>query len=342
MEKKILQGTTICLGILTVGICVCLYTLPSMKEQLTFWPGFMGQETAIEIEGETAELDKEQLNIELPKNIDGKDITITNDYLTQTIYVKFANGVDDYSQKYSVKGSSNHIANLSYYKEGEAGVLAIRLDKVCEISYSYKNGYLRVNIMDPHDLYDKIIVVDAGHGGRMPGAVKKGIYEKNINLEIVKQLKEIFDEVDDERIKVYYTRLTDVNPTLKERADLANYADADLFISIHNNASSSGMFNNDNGTLILYSPDDSEEQLSKRLAQICMENITETAGSTNKGIVDGDDIYIVRYSEVPVALIEVGYMTNVKELDNLTNPEYQKKVAQGIYNGIMQAFEEGF
>lgn len=342
MEKKILQGTTICLGILTIGICVCLYSLPSMKEQLDFWPGFMGQETAIEIEGVTAELEKEQLNIELPENIEGKDITITNDYLTQTIYVKFKNGVDNYSENYSVKGGSNHIANLSYYKEGDLGVLAVQLDKVCEMSYSYKDGYLCINIMDPHDIYDKIIVVDAGHGGRMPGAVKKGVYEKTINLEIVKQLKEIFDEVDDESIKVYYTRLTDTNPSLKERADLANYTDADLFISIHNNASSSGMFNNDNGTLILYSPDDSEEQLSKRLAEICMDNITETAGSKSKGIVDGNDIYVVRYSEVPVVLIEVGFMTNTKELDNLTNPEYQKKVAQGIYNGIMQAFEEGF
>ena len=302
----------------------------------------MGLETTIEIEVGASEVEKEQLNIELPENMDGKDITITNDYLTRTIYVKFAQGVDNYSEKYSVKGGSNHIASLSYYKEGDAGVLEISLDKVCEISYSYKDGYLCMNIMDPHDLYDKIIVVDAGHGGKMPGAVKKGIYEKTLNLEIVKQIKEIFDEADHDNIKVYYTRLNDTNPSLMERADLANYLDADLFISIHNNSTGSGLFNHENGTLILYNPDDKGEHSSKRLAKICLEHVTASAGSLNLGISKGDDIYIVRSSEVPVVLIEVGYMTNHTELDNLKDPEYQRKVAQGVYNGIMQAFEEGF
>lgn len=313
-----------------------------MKEYMALTTVFMGQETSIEIEEGTSGAEKEQLNIELPENTDGKDITITNDYLTQTIYVKFKNGVDNYSDFYSVKGGSNHIANLSYYKEGETGVLAISLDKVCEISYFYKEGSLYMDIMDPHDIYDKIVVVDAGHGGKMPGAVKRGVYEKTLNLEIVKQLKEVFDEAGDESIKVYYTRLSDTNPTLMERVDLANHVDADLFISIHNNSTSSGLFNNENGTLILYSADDEGSNSSKRLAQICMENVAASAGSRNLGTVDGDNIYIVRSSEVPVVLIEVGYMTNTTELTNLTDPAYQKKVAQGIYNGIMQAFEEGF
>ena len=114
-----------------------------------------------------------------------------------------------------------------------------------------------------------------------------------------------------------------------------------MFVSVHNNSSNSGLFNNEKGTLILYSPDEGVKQSSKRLAQICMQNVTASAGSKDLGIVDGDNIRIVRMSEVPVSLIEVGYMTNTEEFNNLQNPEYQKKVAQGIYNGIMQALEEG-
>ncbi len=342
MEKQILKWTSVCSVVLTVAICISLYYLPSVKDNVVFWSRLIGKETPIEIEDGTAETEKEQLHIELPEGIDGKDITITNDYLTQTIYVKFAQAVENYSENYSVKGGSNHIANMSYYKEGDAGVLAIRLDKVCEISYIYKDGNLCVNIIDPHDIYDKIIVVDAGHGGRMPGAVKKGIYEKTINLEIVKQIKEVFDEADDESLKVYYTRLDDTNPSLMERANLANYVDADLFISIHNNASNTGFFNHEHGTLVLYSADDVEELNSRRFAQICMENINDSTGSVNLGFADGDDLYVVRNSNVPAVLIEVGYMTNTTELDNLTNPEYQRKVAEGIYNAVMQAFEEGY
>lgn len=339
MEKRILRWTAISLFLFTVGICACLYVLPSVKEELSLVLWKAEEETIIEIQGSTTE--QEQLNIELPENMDGGDITITNDYIRQTIYVRFAEAVDNYSENYSVKGGSDHIANLSYYQEGEEGVLEIKLDKVCEISYSYKEGYLCMKIINPRDVYDKIIVVDAGHGGKMPGAVKRGVYEKDINLAIVKELKKIFDDAGDKNIKVYYTRLSDVNPELEERVGLANALDADVFVSVHNNSSSSGIFNQEKGTLILYSPEEGAKQSSKRLAQICMQNVTMSAGSKDLGIVDGDNIRIVRMSEVPVALIEVGYMTNTEELDNLLNPDYQKRVAQGIYNGIMQALEEG-
>lgn len=341
MEKRILKWVTVCSMILTVGICAGLYMLPAVKEELelALVVSRVEEETVIEIQESIAE--QEQLNIELPEDIDGRDITITNDYLTQTIYVRFAKAIEDYSNKYSVKGGSDHIANLSYYKEGETGVLEIKLDKVCEISYSYKDDFLCMKIINPRDVYDKIVVIDAGHGGKMPGAVKRGIYEKNINLAIVKELKKIFDEVNDKSVKVYYTRLTDVNPELEERVGLANAVEADVFVSVHNNSSNSGLFNNEKGTLILYSPEEGTKQPSKRLAQICMQNVTTSAGSKDLGIVNGDNIRIVRMSEVPVALIEVGYMTNTDELSNLLNPEYQKKVAQGIYNGIMQALEEG-
>lgn len=342
MEKKILECATVCSVILTVVICISLYYLPSVTANEVFWSRLIGKEVEIELEEGTTVIEEEQLYIELPDDFDGKNITITNDYLTQTIYVKFAQAIENYSEHYSVKGGSKHIANMSYYKEGEAGVLAIHLDKVCEISYLYKNGNLCVKLIDPHDIYDKIIVVDAGHGGRMPGAVKKGIYEKNINLEIVKQIKAVFDEVDDKSLKVYYTRLDDGDPSLAERTNLSNYVDADLFISIHNNSSNSGFFNNQNGTLVLYSADDVGEFNSRRFAEICLEHITESAGSKKIGIRDGDDLYVVRYNNAPAILIEVGYMTNTTELNNLTNPEYQRKVAEGIYGAVMQAFEEGY
>ncbi len=353
MEKKILEWITGCLGVVTILVCVCLYFLPIMKETWVL-AAEKTQETILQDELVQIELEKdteasstvvekkEQLNIELPDGIDGKDITIENDYMSQTISVRFARGVDNYSNNYKVKGSSNNIANLSYYRDGEAGVLEIALDKVCEYSYSFKEGFLCISLIDPHEIYDKIIVVDAGHGGRDPGAMKKGAEEKTLNLEIVLQLKALFDGAEDESIKVYYTRLEDDNPSLSERVNLANKANADIFISVHNNSSGSGKFNRENGTLVLYSPGDEEPYSSRRLAQLCLEHVNASAGSKRAGMTDGDYVYIVRNSKAPVTLIEVGYMTNKKELKNLQDPEYQKRVAQGIYDAIMQAFEEGF
>lgn len=343
MERKILKWMTNCLGILTIVMCAGLYFLPTIKENFFVAAetvsDLTAQETTIEIK-ETVILNDDKLNIELPEGIEGKDVTITNDYVNHMVYVRFAKGVDNYSDNYVVRGSSNYIANLSYYKEGEAGVLAISLDQACEHSYSYKDGFLCLELKGLHEVYEKIVVIDAGHGGTQPGAVKKNVKEKDLNLEIVLELKELLDEVDEKKVKVFYTRLEDENPTLAERADMANNLQADLFISVHNNASASGKFNSEKGTMVLYSPDESGE--SKRLAQLCLDYVTESAGSKSLGLVKADDIYIVRTSEVPVALIEVGYMTNTEELNNLCDEAYQKTVAQGIYNAIMQAFEEGF
>lgn len=344
MERKILKWTTWCTGVFTVFMCATLCLMPMMKEGFSaavlVSPGFWFQETQVEID-ENLVFEDDKLNIELPEGITAEDVEISNDYINHTVYVRFAKAVNNYSENYIIRGSSDHIANLSYYKEGGKGVLEIKLDKACEHFYFFDEGFLRLDLKGMHEVYEKIVVVDAGHGGSQPGAVKKDIQEKHLNLDIVLKLKELLDEVDETKLKVFYTRLDDTNPSLTDRAYMANQLDADLFISVHNNASGDGKFSSLNGTMVLYSPDENDDS-SERLAQICLENVNASTGSKDLGLVEADHIYIVRASEVPVALIEVGYMTNVNELNNLCTPEYQRKVAQGIYNAIMQAFEEGF
>lgn len=93
------------------------------------------------------------------------------------------------------------------------------------------------------------------------------------------------------------------------------------------------------GTQVMYSETSAE---SEAFAEICLEEVTSALGSRNKGLVEGNSIYIIRTSEVPVALIEVGFMTNQEELDLLRTEEYQRQAAEGIYEAILQAFEEGY
>ena len=356
MEKKILKVVTTFCGCLTVLACVCLYFFPGMKETMAAEPeiGIVPEEK-VEVQVQAPQLPPvedgadedvvaddymEKLNIQLPEGVHGGMVSISNDYLTQTVKVRFAKGVDHYSENYQVFGSSDYIASVGYYRDGEAGVLEIQLDQVCEYAYTYREGYLCIDFMDPHEIYDKVIVVDAGHGGRAPGAVKKGVLEKDLNLGVIKAIKELFD--GEENIKVYYTRLGDTNPSLSKRVGLANKAKADLFISIHHNSSASGKFNDTNGTMVLYNEADKSEYSSKHFAEICIKNVMEAAGSNRRGLKKGNYVQIVRNSQVPVALIEVGYMTNLAELEKIQTPEYQKLVAQGVYNAVMQAFEEGY
>lgn len=288
---------------------------------------------------------EDDLRIELPDDSEGErqSISVETDALTQTVYVKLKSDVDNYFTKYSMTGRSNHIDSMQYYRNGADGVIAITTDKLYQVKQRIENGYLYLSFVNLHDIYDKVIIIDAGHGGRMTGAVRNGIEEKSINLDIVLALKEQLDSYSgDKRLGIFYTRTTDTNPTLQQRAALANKADADLFISVHCNSYEKGNFTAVSGTQVLYSQSDNRELGSKHLAQICMDNVTAATGNRAFGLLPADDIYIIRTSEAPVALVEVGFMTNRQELDNLANADYQKQAAQGIYNAIMQAFDEGY
>ena len=70
--------------------------------------------------------------------------------------------------------------------------------------------------------------------------------------------------------------------------------------------------------------------------------MTEALESRDKGLVEGDEIYIIRTSDVPVALIEVGFMTNQEELNLLNSTDYQKKAAEGVYDAVLDAFAKGY
>lgn len=285
----------------------------------------------------------QQLRIELPGQVKAEDVEIQDDYLTQTVSIAIPGADEEYLYDYPMMGKSNHIDNLTYESHNGNGVLEIVLDEVFEVQKTFEDNYLYLDFLTPQEVYDKVVVIDAGHGGKSPGAVKQGIYEKDIDLAIALQLKKIFDEDEDSRIGVYYTRTDDSNPEFDQRVQLANKSHANLFISIHNNSTRSGRFSSISGTAVMYDEAKEGETMgTKRLAEICLAQMTEVLGSNDKGLVPGHDIYIIRTSQVPVALIEVGFMTNQNELANLNSEAYQKQAAQGIYQAIQKAFEEGY
>lgn len=349
MEEKALKIASVFLVLLTVVICVMLPFFPALRT----WSSEMREQRLAEEEyaqnrnemqdlsireesGETGRLG--QLTIRLPAGVDGSSVEVVNDYVTQTVRVVIPGTDEAYFDSYPIAGSSSYINTLSYATQGTEGIIEIVMNQVYELDTGYGSGYYYFNFLTPQEVYDKVVVIDPGHGGRAPGATKQGIREKDIDLAIALELQEIFEE-SGEDIGVYFTRTDDSNPTFDQRVQLANRAQADLFISIHNNSMASGRMSGVHGTQVMY--DESSEE-SKRFAQICLEEVTEELGSVDKGLVEGDSIYIIRTSEVPVALIEVGFMTNQKELKLLNSQEYQQQAAQGIYSAILRAFEEGY
>ncbi len=280
-----------------------------------------------------------QMQLELPSGADASNVEVVHDLIERRIDIRIPGADKNYIYDYMVLGESGDMESLDYFSEGDSGTVALTMDKVVEADYSFDENYLYLDFLSPAEMHDRIIVVDAGHGGGAPGAVSGTHYEKNITLAIVQQLKKLFDEADDPQIGVYYTRLDDTNPSLSDRVGLANELNADLFVSVHINSlkGNPGV----EGVEVMYdelAPDTAFD--TKDFAQICLDEQVSALGAKKRRLIDGNKIYIIRNSIAPAALIEVGFMNNPNELARLTDPGYQKKSAQGIYQALQKSLKQ--
>ncbi|TAH65666.1 MAG: N-acetylmuramoyl-L-alanine amidase [Anaerolineaceae bacterium] len=216
--------------------------------------------------------------------------------------------------------------------------LILQLDHVYTHVLHEDDYYYYIDLKRPKEVYDKILVIDSGHGGKDPGALSKDelSYEKNINLKILLELKELLDK---DNIKVYYTRLTDDTLFLRPRITLANEVDCDFFISIHCNANN---YTRVNGTEILYYNHEHKNISTRDMAKIFSDEISNTIQLKNNGLVQmkDDDIFILNNALVPAIIIETGYMSNNNDLKYMMSKAGQTAIAKGIYNGIMRVYEE--
>lgn len=186
-------------------------------------------------------------------------------------------------------------------------------------------------------LAQKVIVIDAGHGGYDEGAIPAdGKYcEKDYTLFVTKELKKLLDKTEAE---VYYTRLEDKAVSKKDRTKLANKLKADVFISIHCNILGNGN-SSISGVEALYSKRKSgnEKLTNKKLAAILAENVSDMMETENRGAKQREDLYLMHHSNVPTSIIEIGYMSNKSDFAYIKSKEGRKKIAQSIYNAIEQA-----
>lgn len=190
-------------------------------------------------------------------------------------------------------------------------------------------------------LTNKIIYVDPGHGGLDPGSIYKDIYEKDINLSICLKLK---DNLEKQGATVYLTRDGDYDIStphtstrkksdLNNRVRLINDSSADMYISIHLNATNSKTWK---GAQVFYDDVNSE---NKKIAEIMQEELKKNL-NTNREISEISNMLLNRKVTVPGVLIEVGFLSNDNERYLLRQNSYQEKLSQIIINGIIKYFKK--
>ena len=174
------------------------------------------------------------------------------------------------------------------------------------------------------------IMLDAGHGGEEPGAVYMGRQEKDDTLNLVLAIGEI---LQNNGIDVEYTRTTDVYESPYQKAMEANEAGVDFFISIHRN--SSPIPNQYMGVeSLVYDLSGIKYEMAKNInAQL------ETVGFVNLGVQARPNLVVLRRTQMPAVLVEVGFMNS--DTDNKLFDENFNDIASAIADGIMDTLNVG-
>lgn len=247
------------------------------------------------------------------------DVTLPGDYESDYGY-----------GTYDVKGTV--VENIEVSTKGGNTTFRFKQNRISAYEVTDEGGSYAIRVKNPKEVYDKVLLLDAGHGGKDPGTSGNGMQEKNLNLTIAQKIAQ---KLQGSGIKVYMTRDSDVYPENSTRAKTANDI-ADLMVSIHMNSGPETA----NGTETLYqvhANDNGARLTSKQLAEILQGKVVSATGNTNRGAKLWTDVLILNRTTVPAVIVEVIFITNTGDALKISNPAYQDQVAQAIADGIQEA-----
>ncbi|WP_346689737.1 N-acetylmuramoyl-L-alanine amidase [uncultured Cloacibacillus sp.] len=171
----------------------------------------------------------------------------------------------------------------------------------------------------------KTICIDAGHGGKDPGACAGGVREKDIALYTVFKIGTLLADYE-----LIYTRFTDVYVSLSKRARIANAAEVDLFVSIHCNSAPNSSAN---GMEVYVHTSRGAD--STRAAHAIYDRLLPASGLRGRGI-KSKDLAVLRETDMPAVLVELAFISNDNDRAKLVSDEWQERAAEAIAAGIME------
>lgn len=193
------------------------------------------------------------------------------------------------------------------------------------------SGISSITVLRPRSNAEKLVVIDAGHGGVATGAIYKNLQEKELNLDIAKRLNALLKE---KGINTYMLREDDSSIGNYERAYIANNLNARLYISIHNNAIDSINFG---GTMTLYYPTAGYNSFTGRnFAQIVQKNLLSSLGTVDRKIKSRTDLVVLKATKMPACIAEVAYMTNSSDRSSLQKEAFRQKAAQALCRSVIE------
>ncbi len=279
---------------------------------------------------------KNELFIPLPEAVRADDIVIENRYAEHKLHLLVKGEYDNFYETHALSGNYAHIEEGVYWKEQGGVNLLLTLDRLLETEYVFSTGMLRLRLVEPRLTAQKTVVIDASHGGSDTGDEAHGIREKDVTLAVAEQVRKQFEKTD---IRVILTRTDDSFLATKTRIMLANDLKADFFVSIEvatnpENEKVNGMQAFYNGTYFIPNVGGVE------LADLLEKGTSASTGAKVNGIfAASDDKPVLKSTEVPAAVLEIGYISNAGEAQKLADPDYITRVAEGVAHAILDAYQ---
>lgn len=246
-------------------------------------------------------------------------ITLKNSSNTVMIFTHtggkyFVNGVE-----MGPVGEINNIAGVYYVS---ASLTEQIRSKLSSSQTSYSNSYSKY--------VSGTVVIDAGHGGKDPGATSiTGFYEKTVNLEVARK---VAWRLKQRGINVIMTRNSDNFVELNERAEIANRRGADLFVSIHADSSFSRQLKG----FTVYIAENASYK-SQKVAKSISSQMSKINPNSNG--VRRNDYRVLVKTKMPAVLVEMGYISNHHEAGKIAEDYFQNSIAQAISDGICNVIQ---
>ena len=206
--------------------------------------------------------------------------------------------------------------------------------KNIEIKTNQKPNYANKRNSDYLRLPDikkknSLVIIDPGHGGPDPGAIGiRGIRETDVVLDVSKRVKQLISE---KGVRVRLTRKSEIDLDLPPRVLFANRTGADIFVSIHANASQ-GKKRNINGLETFYYRGWRGRLLAKRIQKHILR---VSPGSPDRGVKQGK-FYVIKNTRMPAVLVEIGFLTGRLDARRLEQSMHRKRIAFAIAKGILE------
>ena len=341
---------TACLLVFAVSLCLLVYQgrkgvqaeeASDLSAETT-----AGQENYLQYD---ASLEENTLLLQLPEGVTQQDIELQSDCMTEKVTIRLRKEAGGkqlgrrYFQEHPIRQNVS-LAESEVKEEQDAVLFTFALNQPLEASVHLQRETAgteaEITWQPPASLYDRIVVLDAGHGGNDVGetAVEQDVslQEKDITLAAVQKAGELLLA---QGIRVYYTREDDSSRSPEERVGFANALQADMLISVHVTSAEDttvyGIRTEYNAQYFI--PEFSSADLAYLL-------LTEVAESTNEKALDivpgQDDNVVIGEAVIPVAQLDMGFLSNRQERKLLQRNVYIEKVAQGICNAVLLAYKE--